>query len=325
MDMNKEEIISKFQELKPIYKRLANEICEGLKTKIDKTGIRTTPLAWRIKTEDSLMSKVKRKEYSDPLSEITDLAGVRIVCMYEADIKKLEQIIQEEFKVCERVDKYKEAGSDKMGYLGIHFVAQLKENYSGPRYDGLHALKCEIQVRTILQDAWALISHHLVYKDESSIPNKIKRDLNNVASLLEIAQGVFDSSREKIESYVLEIHKKQEIPNEFLSQPVDFETLYAYTQWKYKDLPVSEKWHNRLLLDLDLKKYSTLKTIDEVVERTKNAVEAYQKENPDWFKTGTAYITKSLGFGDLEFRRKHPFGQKTRDAFPKYEHLIKDR
>ncbi|MCD6336902.1 MAG: hypothetical protein J7M01_01555 [Candidatus Marinimicrobia bacterium] len=323
--MNKEKIISKFKELRPKYERLANEISEGLKTKIDKAGIRITPLVWRVKTADSLLNKIKRKEYSEPLSEITDLAGVRVVCMYESDIKRLEQMIQEEFNVCERVDKYKEAGSDKMGYLGIHFVVQLKENYSGPRYDGLHVLKCEIQVRTILQDAWALISHHLVYKDESSIPNKIKRDLNNVASLLEIAQGVFDSSREKIETYVSEIHKKQETPNEFLSQPVDFETLYAYTQWKYKGLPVSEKWHNRLLLDLDLKKYLTLKKIDEVVEKTKDAVMAYQKENPDWFKTGTAYITKSLGFGDLEFRRKHPFGQKTRDAFPKYEHLIKDR
>lgn len=312
-----------YKIIMPHYERLANEIREGLKTKIEKANIRTTPIICRAKTLESLLHKSERKLYSNPLSEITDLAGVRVVCMYEPDIEKIEEIIQSEFKVCERVDKYKEAGSDKMGYLGIHFIVQLKDHYSGPRYDGLHAFKCEIQVRTILQDAWALISHHLVYKEESSIPNKIKRDLNNVASLLEIAQGVFDSAREKIESYVLEIRKKEAVPTEFLSQPVDYETLYAYTQWKYKDLPVSEKWHNRLLSDLNLQKYPTLKEINDIVENTRDAVMAYQQENPDWFKSGTAYITKSLGFGDIEFRRKHPFGQKTREAFPKYEHLIK--
>jgi hypothetical protein len=83
------------------------------------------------------------------------------------------------------------------------------------------------------------------------------------------------------------------------------------------------KWHMRLFSDLDLQKYPTLKEVDDVVKKAKDAVMAYQKENPDWFKSGTAYITKSLGFGDIDFRKKHPFGQKTRDAFPKYEYLVK--
>lgn len=186
-------------------------------------------------------------------------------------------------------------------------------------------LKCEIQVRTILQDAWASISHHLVYKEESSIPDRVKRDLNNVASLLEIAQGVFDTAKEKIDSYRSEILQlqKETVPDKFLSQPVDYETLYAYTRWKYKDWQVSERWHNRLLSDIDLKKYPTLKEIDDVVERAKDAVMAYQKENPDLFKAGTAFITKSLGFWDMEFRKKHPFCQETWSAFQKYEHLVK--
>lgn len=317
------ELEEKYKLLRPRYEKLSEVMCEVLKAKVKENCLKVTPITYRAKTTESFLDKAKSKEYSDPLSEITDLAGVRIVCMYESDINKIEDIIQSEFKVCERVDKRKEAGSDKMGYLGFHFIVQLRDHCSGPHYDGLHALKCEIQVRTILQDAWALISHHLVYKEESSIPSKIRRDLNNVASLLEIAQGVFDTAKEKIESYVIEIHQKETIPDEFLSQPVDYETLYAYTQWKYKDLPVSEKWHMRLFSDLNLQKYPTLREIDDVIEKTKYAVMAYQKENPDWFKSGTAYITKSFGFGDKEFRKKHPFGQKTRDAFPKYEHLVK--
>jgi ppGpp synthetase/RelA/SpoT-type nucleotidyltranferase len=226
------ELDGKYKILRPQYEKMAERVREALKIKVEEAGLKITPIICRAKTIESFLDKLQRKSYSDPLSEITDLAGVRIVCMYEPDIKKIEDIIQREFKVCERVDKYREAGSDKMGYLGLHFIVKLRDHYSGPHYDGLHALKCEIQVRTILQDSWALISHHLVYKEESSIPNKIRRDLNNVASLLEIAQGVFDTAKEKIESYVTEIHQKETVPDEFLSQPVDYETLYAYTQWK---------------------------------------------------------------------------------------------
>lgn len=309
--------------LRPNYEKLSKVIAEALQTKIEEVRLKVAAITHRTKTIESFKEKIKRKKYSAPFSEITDFAGVRVVCMYQPDISNIEEIIQREFYVCERVDKSKDAGTDKMGYLGLHFIVRLKEHYSGPHYEGLHDLKCEIQVRTILQDAWAIISHHLVYKEESSVPQKIRRDLNNVASLLEIAQGVFDTAKEKIAMYVEEIRQKENIPTEFLSQPVDYETLYAYTQWKYKDLPVSEKGHGRLLSDMDLQKYPTLKAVDDVVERTKDAVMAYYKENPDWFKHGTAFMTKSLGFGDLAFRQKHPFGQKTRDAFPKYEHLVK--
>lgn len=317
------ELKDQYALLRPNYERLGEVIAEALRVKIEEVGLKVVAITHRPKTIESFQEKIKRKEYSDPLSDITDFAGVRVVCMYQPDISKIEEIIQREFYICDRVDKSKEAGADKMGYLGLHFVVRLKDHYSGPYYEGLHDLKCEIQVRTILQDAWAIISHQLVYKEESSVPSKIRRDLNNVASLLEIAQGVFDSAKEKIAAYVKEIHQKESSPDEFLSQPVDYETLYAYTQWKYKELPVSEKWHGRLFSDMDLQKYPTLKTVDDVVERTKDAVAAYYEENPDWFKHGTAFITKSLGFGDLSFRQKHPFGQKTRDAFSKYEYLVK--
>jgi putative GTP pyrophosphokinase len=169
----------------------------------------------------------------------------------------------------------------------------------------------------------ALISHHLVYKDEFSVPQRMRRDLNNVASLLEVAQGVFDSVREKRATYLDDIQEKKEDTSRFLAQPIDYDTLFAYTQWKYPDLEVSERWHPRLLRDLNLEKYRTLVDIDAVVNDAKPAVEAYQKENPSWFPNDTAYITKSLGFMDSQFRRKHAWGQLTKDAFKKFGHLVK--
>ena len=210
-----------------------------------------------------------------------------------------------------------------MGYHGSSFIISIPEAYFGARYDEIKSLKCEIQVRTVLQDAWAISSEYLIYKNESSIPFRLKRDLNNASSLLEIAQGIFDTIRKKIDKYQKEIYKKEEKKDDFLSQEIDFETLLAYTKWKYPDLPVSERWHNRLMSDLNLDKHKNLFDIDKAIENAQMAIDAYKKENPSWFKTGTGHITKALGFTDLEFRKRHPFGKKTIDAFKKFKDLVK--
>jgi ppGpp synthetase/RelA/SpoT-type nucleotidyltranferase len=61
-----------------------------------------------------------------------------------------------------------------------------------PRYDDLKKLVCEIQVRTVLQDAWAIIDHHLSYKQESDVPKILRRKLNSLAGLVETAHDQFD-------------------------------------------------------------------------------------------------------------------------------------
>jgi len=315
----------KYRNIRPHYERLANEMGEALISKVKEAKIKTASITFRAKTVESFIDKSERKPYKNPLTEITDLAGVRLVCLYESDIEKIEKVIQDEFKVCEKVDKYKEAGSDKMGYLGVHFVVELKDHYSGPRYDGLHGSKCEIQVRTILQDAWAIINHHLIYKNESSIPNRLKRDINNVAALLEIAQGIFNKIPEAIAQYVKEMQSKAEDQIDFLKQAVDNETLRIYTESKYKTLPikVNERIHGLILRDLDLRKYPTLRAIDTAIEKAKPAVEQYYRETPELFKAGTDFITKSLGFIDEDFFKKHPFCQRTREAIHRLRHLVR--
>lgn len=313
--------VCEYEHIRPSYEKLVEEITYILKEKLKLSDVRVADVSGRAKTPENFKEKIGRKRYKNPLREITDLAGVRVVCYYEPDLATVHEIIRSEFDVCEHVDKTGDLGVDKMGYHGAHFIITLGTRYRGARYDGITDLSCEIQVRTVLQDAWALISHHLIYKDEASIPERMRRDLNNVASLLEIAQGVFDSIREKREMYLGEIRRKEDVVPEFLSQPIDYDTLVAYTEWKFPELGISEQWHARLLADLNRDRYQTLNDIDEVVDRSKPAVDAYRKENSVWFTTGTDYLIKSLGFVDSEFRQRHPWGEKTRDAFKRLEHL----
>ena len=316
--------VSEYERVRLLYERLVEEVRYILEEKLGAADIRFADVLGRAKTVESFREKAERKAYKSPLTDTTDLAGVRVVCYYESDMASIEELITSEFTVHERVDKTGELGVDKMGYHGRSIGITLGPRYKGGRYDGITELRCEIQVRTVLQDAWALISHHLVYKEESSVPQRMKRDLNNVASLLEVAQGVFDSVREKRAKYIEDIRKKEDDVGGFLAQPIDYDTLFAYTEWKYPGLGVSTRWHPQLFGDLNLLKYRTLADIDHDVEQAKPAVDAYQKENPSWFRNGTAYITKSLGFIDPDFRRKHAWGAATKDAFKKFGHLVKE-
>ena len=321
--INADTVVAKYLSLQPLYQRLVDEVLFVLQEMVKDPRVKVVSIHGRAKEPESLQEKINRKHYQEPFREITDLAGVRVVCNYESDLAALGTFIRKKFDVHEHVDKSQTLGVDRMGYHGSHYVVSLGARYSGARYEGIAHLKCEIQVRTVLQDAWALISHHLVYKDEEAIPQRLRRDLNNVASLLEIAQGVFDSVREKREVYIQEIERKESEPATFLSQPIDYDTLRAYTKWKFPGLPISEQWHVRLLRDLDLAKYRTLADIDGAVEAAKPAVEQYRRQNPEWFQAGTDLITKSLGFVDSTFRQRHPWGEKTIVAFKEHGHLVK--
>lgn len=181
--------------------------------------------------------------------------------------------------------------------------------------------------QAVLQDAWAIISHHLVYKSEASIPERLIRDVNNVASLLEIAQGVFDNVQEKRDQYIEEIKQKQKLEDSsaFLSLPVNYDTLEAYTKWKFPKLQISKQWHERMVADLNVTKYYSLQYIDDIVEAAAPVVEAYHLQSPDFFKSGTDFLTKSLGFIDVDFRKQHPFAQITLDAFEKYKHFVRTK
>lgn len=317
------DAVAEYRKLQPLYQRLVDEVIFVLEQTSNDPDVKVVSIHGRTKDPDSLREKMERKKYVNPLCEITDLAGVRVVCNYEPDLAMIGDFIRQKFDVHEHIDKSQSLGVDRMGYHGAHYVVSLGANYAGARYEGVTNLRCEIQVRTVLQDAWALISHHLVYKDEATIPERLRRDLNNVASLLEIAQGVFDSVREKRDLYLKEIERKEAEPPTFLSQPVDFDTLQVYTKWKFPLLPVSEYWHAALLHDLNLAKYRTLGDIDAAVEAAKPAVERYHRDNPDWFRYGTDFISKSLGFVDLDFRRKHAFSEKTITAFEQFDHLVR--
>jgi putative GTP pyrophosphokinase len=147
--------------------------------------------------------------------------------LYRSDIAKVADIIRAEFVVAEDVDKLDELGVDQFGYGARHFIVRLGKTSSGARYDDLKQLPCEVQVRTVVQDSWAIIQHHMVYKRESQVPTQLQRKLNSLAGLFETVDDQFERIREEREAYLVEMRGSTEAST-FLENEPNLDSFKEY-------------------------------------------------------------------------------------------------
>jgi putative GTP pyrophosphokinase len=230
------ELIKTFLEQSERYKQLCSEIEYILCKQITSKGIEIAHTTSRAKTLNSFLEKLYRKPYENPFEEITDFAGVRIVCLYRSDLAQLEEIVCNEFQLVEKVDKLRHMSPNEFGYGAIHYIVKLSGKTRGARYDDLKDLVCEVQIRTVLQDAWAIIDHHLVYKQESDVPSVLIRKLNGLSGLFETADDSFNTIRKEREIYLEEVKKSSGNDETFLKNELNKDTLISFVQWKFPKL-----------------------------------------------------------------------------------------
>lgn len=273
------EKIRTFLSNRTDYEQLGAEIAYILKKRIEENEIEFSSVSHRAKTLKSFLEKITRKSYTDPFTDITDFSGVRVVFLYQSSFIAIEKIVNKEFKVLEKVDKLNDKGTDKFGYGAIHYIVQLGKRSSGARYDYLKHLKCEIQVRTVLQDAWAIIDHHLVYKNESDIPTTLQRKLNSLAGLFETADNQFENIRQEREKYLSVIHESIKT-NDFLKNELNLDTFIEYSKWKFPSLPVQtfDKQAQRIFEDLSQVGFKNIADLDKVIEKYKGQINKIKKD-----------------------------------------------
>ncbi|NKR50159.1 hypothetical protein GS545_13145 [Rhodococcus hoagii] len=181
----------------PKYKSLADELIFAIETILAESNIEIHSVTSRPKERASFLEKIKRKEYSQPFSQMPDIVGARIVCLFVNDLPKIDRIIRENFDVQLHEDKIADSPNDTFGYMSIHYVCRLGSKYSGPRYKNIANITFEVQCRTILMDAWANVSHHLAYKGQASIPEEMIRDFHALSGLFHIADQQFQQINTK--------------------------------------------------------------------------------------------------------------------------------
>ncbi|MDR0399898.1 MAG: tetratricopeptide repeat protein [Treponema sp.] len=126
---------------------------------------------------------------------ITDLIGLRVVCPFLEDTKEVEKIIRNDYEVVEIERKGAGYSFKEFGYESTHFLINIPQSIREDRGDcGCRLM--EIQVRTILQDAWAEVEHELVYKAEfTPFDEPMKRKLAAVNASLSLADTIFQEIR----------------------------------------------------------------------------------------------------------------------------------
>lgn len=319
----KPDVIMRFLKEHPHYEHLCAEVAYILEKRLREAGLEFSAVTFRAKSLESFAEKIVRKEYKEPFMEITDIAGVRVVYLYITDFPKIEQIIRAEFNVIEKVDKVKDQGPEKFGYSAVHFLVTIGQKSFGARYDDLKGLICEIQVRTVLQDAWAIIDHHLVYKQESAVPGILKRKLNSLSGLFETADDQFDRIRSQREMYVRDVESKVDKKSEFLDQEINLDTVRALLKLRFPDKEIEDYYGHlsNVLGEVDIKKYSKLGALDKALSRTKKAREAYFGGR-GMLPAAASELFIALMFDDLSVRSRTHMPEEMLKLISKYDHLV---
>lgn len=192
-------LVEAFAAIRPRYTDFCDSMSVLLQKLCNGEAIQVTVEA-RVKEIPSLVEKLKRKPGYSALDEIADLAGVRLIVRYLGEVDQLVKLISHEFTVIES-SQHEFESPNAFGYRSYHLVVSLSKSRSGLKeWTGTENLRCEVQIRTILQHAWASISHSLDYKSETDVPARLQRDLFKVAALLESADDSFDRYRTSVVS-----------------------------------------------------------------------------------------------------------------------------
>lgn len=203
INCNQFQLLNYYKKNRELYRKLGKRLERFLKQSFEKEKIIYHSITSRAKTRESFQKKIERKGYSC-IEEATDLCGLRVITFLESETKIVEHFLRHTFIIDESnsVDKSDTLGEDKVGYKSIHLVATLpKSLLELPEFERFEGLKFEIQVRTILQHAWAEVEHDKNYKFSGQLPTDIKRRFKLLAGFLEIADREFESISKEITEY----------------------------------------------------------------------------------------------------------------------------
>lgn len=209
MNVKDKMILEEFAKERPNYLKLEDAVSEKLDAMVKESGILVSSIEHRVKKEKSLEGKLFRKgDGYQKLDDLTDLLGARIICYFNDDVDRLGELMEQTFVIDweNSCDKRALIQADSFGYLSLHYICSLPENAGYP--SEICGKRFEIQIRTILQHAWAAIEHDLGYKSEFGVPREVVREFARLAGLLELADDEFVRTRDHINGYIDETRNK---------------------------------------------------------------------------------------------------------------------
>jgi len=186
-----------YSQLLPDFKTKLLDIYQKIRSLTDKHGMAVT-IKYRIKHFDDFCEKIRRisRVQGNDLLQITDLLGIKIICPFLEDLETIEQLIAANFDILEMEHRAEQHSFREFGYDSVHLLIRTPDFSAGITLPHSSPV-CEIQLRTILQDAWAEVEHELVYKSDIPMPNlSIRRKLASLNASLTLFDLIFQEIRD---------------------------------------------------------------------------------------------------------------------------------
>lgn len=194
LDAHCEAILQEYRDHLAVFKEKEAEIHRLIKETLDGAGLLVASVESRVKTVTSLKGKLALKggKYAS-LKDITDVIGLRVITFYTDDVDKVASAVERLFNVdwANSVDKRRLLEIDSFGYQSLHYICSME----GFPY------RFEVQMRTVLQHAWANLNHDTGYKSGVEVPREYLRGINRLAGILELADEQFSRIRTDITDY----------------------------------------------------------------------------------------------------------------------------
>ena len=186
-----------YEQQLPAYRAALQQLAQDMRLILEQHGL-TPAIKSRVKSFDAYLDKRHKLDSAAAgrgNSTISDFFGLRIICPFLEDIETTSCLIAAHFQVLETERKANQHSFSEFGYDSLHLAIRM-ETPPGRLMPGVRRV-CEIQLRTILQDAWAEVEHELVYKSDISLPNQsIRRKLASLNATLTLSDLIFQEIRD---------------------------------------------------------------------------------------------------------------------------------
>jgi putative GTP pyrophosphokinase len=274
------EAVRAYAELQPTLRVPTQRYVELVQSLLDEAGINYLSVTGRTKSVASFAAKASRLVdgeplYEAPMQQITDQIGVRVITYVHSDVAAVAGVFDDQLSILDDRDLGEEtANQGRFGYASRHLLVAV-EDPAPPSYEDLAGFRASIQVRTVLQHAWAEFEHDIRYK--GTVPEEHAPDLDRrftlAAGLLELADQEFASIRARLEAT-----SPPGTPEADPADPrISGQELAAFLAGQYSDAGWSHTdhygWIAGLLLELGIVSLGELDDLlssvdpDELIER----------------------------------------------------------
>jgi len=211
-----------------------DELQQRMKMLLSCSCVHST-IKTRVKSFESYYHKILRRmrggaEEQNQDLRITDILGMRIICPFLDDLTLVENLIRRNFQVVEVERKGAHHSFKEFGYESIHFLIEIPDDILS-RFEIRENLVCEVQIRTILQEAWAEVEHELIYKGEfTPFDEPLKRKLAAINANLTLSDIIF----QEIRDYQRQLRDQLKKRRESFFKKTQIDTLQIGSEHKRK-------------------------------------------------------------------------------------------